>query len=366
MITAYPRAGELPTGGVEVSAYRLVRALSERGVQVTLIVPDSTLTEISIDNQGVIRIPVETRLSLVRSGKWRRRVVRLVNDIRPDIVHGQGIIGAGLAAADIRCLPRIVTAHGNTRADTLAAYGGLGGVARAALRDWLAGRVARRVEAVISGHPDWRVNLPEPPRRFLHIPNIVDDCFLHNPRAPNRKVVLFTGGPRAIKGWPVLAAAWPEIKRAVPGARLVATGWQNDQLPREIDSELRDSIQFEGMLASQELANLMAQASVLAIPSLYEVAPLVLAEAWALRLPVVASAVGGIPALADGAAILVPPHAPRLLAEGLIRGLLGGREIDKLAAEGRRRAEKHEHSAVAAAHVATYSDLAAYFQPCWS
>ncbi|HEX6788039.1 MAG TPA: glycosyltransferase, partial [Gaiellaceae bacterium] len=100
----------------------------------------------------------------------------------------------------------------------------------------------------------------------------------------------------------------------------------------------------------------MSRASVLVIASEFEVSPIVLAEAWAVGLPVVAAAVGGIPALATDAALLVERDADAL-ARGLITVLTSPEHAAALTAEGKRRAEQHRAAAVAAAHVALYNDL---------
>jgi glycosyltransferase involved in cell wall biosynthesis len=101
----------------------------------------------------------------------------------------------------------------------------------------------------------------------------------------------------------------------------------------------------------------MAKASVLVIPSQFEVSPTVLAEAWALGLPVVATAVGGLRALAEGAAVVVPRREPEALAAGIVRALAGGEEVERLVGEGRHRAEAHRAEAVAKAHLALYTEL---------
>jgi UDP-glucose:(heptosyl)LPS alpha-1,3-glucosyltransferase len=100
----------------------------------------------------------------------------------------------------------------------------------------------------------------------------------------------------------------------------------------------------------------MARAAVLVIPSEFEVSPIVLAEAWAMSLPVVAARVGGIPALATDAAVLVERHV-NSLADGLVAALSGGEEIDSLVAAGRRRADAHRADAVATAHISLYEEL---------
>jgi glycosyltransferase involved in cell wall biosynthesis len=118
----------------------------------------------------------------------------------------------------------------------------------------------------------------------------------------------------------------------------------------------RQSLVVESWLTSAELAVRMTRAAALVIPSEFEVSPIVLAEAWAVGLPVVTVPVGGVPALATDAAILVE-REPGALANGLTAALSGGAEIEHLVAEGRRRADSHRADAVATAHVDLYDEL---------
>jgi glycosyltransferase involved in cell wall biosynthesis len=77
---------------------------------------------------------------------------------------------------------------------------------------------------------------------------------------------------------------------------------------------------------------LTAAADVVCMPSRWEGSPLALHEALAAGRPVVASAVGGIPALAGEGAILVPPEDPRALASALDAVLGDARLQDRLSA----------------------------------
>jgi glycosyltransferase involved in cell wall biosynthesis len=72
--------------------------------------------------------------------------------------------------------------------------------------------------------------------------------------------------------------------------------------------------------------------------------PQVLLEAFAARLPTVATAVGGVPALAEGAALLVPPGDAEAAAAGLQRLAAEPELRERLSAEaaGRVRARTRE------------------------
>jgi glycosyltransferase involved in cell wall biosynthesis len=304
----------------------------------------------------IVHVGQRDRFSLARSLRpWRRQAAKAIDRLGPDLVHGQGILTGGLPACDVEARPRVVTAHGDPRKDTLADYRGLGGVVRARLRDRLARGVVRRADAVVGVHPEWQFNLSIPPRRFEHIPNIVDRCFFDVAarREPGR--VLYCGGPSRIKGWDVLLAAWPGVRRAIPDATLQAAGWRSAGDTR---GETLDGVNLLSALSPNALAEELGKASVVVIPSRYEVAPLVLSEAWAAGTPVVATTVGGLATLASGAAALVPAEDPHLVAAAIIR-ILGGDdgETPTAVAEGRRRAQLQTAGVVAAAHRSLYERL---------
>jgi glycosyltransferase involved in cell wall biosynthesis len=360
MVAAYPAPGAAPVGGPQIATTRLVSALGPCGVEITVVAPAERREERAFElgeRLRLIEIPSDGRWSLLKGLRALRRHVRLIIErLDADLVHAQEPVPYGIAAADAPSLPMILTAHGSMRADTLAAKSGIGGISRAYVRDRLSRRAVERADVVIGVNPAWTVNLPCRPRHFVYIPNIVDGRFYELERRPEPGLVLFAGGARRIKGWPLLAAAWPAVQKQAPEARLLVVGSSNDMMR---DTNVRhDSMTFEGWLSADDLAGRMARASLLVIPSEFEVSPIILAEAWALGLPVVATAVGGMGALAEGAAILVSPREPPQLARAVVTALAGGDEVNRVVDEGRRRVEHHRAEFVAHAHVDLYEALA--------
>ncbi|HEX4167718.1 MAG TPA: glycosyltransferase family 4 protein, partial [Bryobacteraceae bacterium] len=64
-----------------------------------------------------------------------------------------------------------------------------------------------------------------------------------------------------------------------------------------------------------------AEADAFVLPSLSEGSPNVLLEAMAARVPILASAVGGIPELVGDCAVLIPPADSKALASGMLQFL---------------------------------------------
>jgi glycosyltransferase involved in cell wall biosynthesis len=133
-----------------------------------------------------------------------------------------------------------------------------------------------------------------------------------------RRRVVFAGRVVRPKGIDVLIRA----ARDVDGEFVICgDGWSLAEMRKLARSlGVADRISFSGWLAADELAEELAQASVVAIPSLWpEPFGLVGIEAFSAGRPVVASATGGVSDwLEDGVnGILVPPGDAASLARAL-------------------------------------------------
>ena len=114
-----------------------------------------------------------------------------------------------------------------------------------------------------------------------------------------------------IKGFHILIAALPFIKRKYPDVKVYVAGidvFTEKETPygkyicKMIKKlHLTDNIEFLGNLAEQKMKALLLKAHLMLMPSLIENSPNSIGEALLLGVPVVAAAVGGIPdLLSDG------------------------------------------------------------------
>jgi glycosyltransferase involved in cell wall biosynthesis len=133
----------------------------------------------------------------------------------------------------------------------------------------------------------------------------------------------------------VLIDALPRLIDRVPAARVVIAGFgplHAELVERAARLGVGDRVLVPGDVAE---ANLLHNCfDVYVLPSLAESTPLVVLEAIACRVPVVATAVGDVPALLDQgrAGVLVPPGDPGALADGLARVLTEPGFRERLAA----------------------------------
>ncbi len=98
------------------------------------------------------------------------------------------------------------------------------------------------------------------------------------------------------KGFSNLLMAWKNVN--APSAKLLIAGDGPDRQALVDLTEqlgLEDSVQFLGRLNRAGVAERLRRASAFVLPSLHEPFGLVILEAMAARIPVIATAVGGVP-----------------------------------------------------------------------
>jgi colanic acid/amylovoran biosynthesis glycosyltransferase len=146
------------------------------------------------------------------------------------------------------------------------------------------------------------------------------------------------------KGQAVLLDALAELRRRGVGARctFVGDGPKRETLQaRAAELGLDSSAVFPGRVGQDGLKALYARSHIFCLPSFAEGIPVVLMEALAMEIPVVASGIMGIPELVEHEAhgLLVPPGRADLLADALAR-LAGDPALRRrLGENGRRRVE---------------------------
>lgn len=127
---------------------------------------------------------------------------------------------------------------------------------------------------------------------------------------------------RTQKGYPDLLAAAAEVCRQVPNARFCAVGQgplEDEIRARHAELGLGDCFQLLGF--REDVFAVLAACDVFALASLHEGFPIAVMESLAAGVPVVATAVGGVPdAIQDGVnGFIVQPGRPEELADRLIR-----------------------------------------------
>jgi glycosyltransferase involved in cell wall biosynthesis len=167
------------------------------------------------------------------------------------------------------------------------------------------------------------------------------------------QIVAYLGRLSEEKGVDILLRAWAEVKaggtggagaslgeRSPPGPRRVHLAIIGDGGAREALAALAAELGLEHVHflgACGDGAALCGGADLFVLPSRREGLPLALLEALLAGLPVVATAVGGVPALLDGlaGAALVPAEDPARLRQAIEEALRGPSRFERAALEER-------------------------------
>jgi glycosyltransferase involved in cell wall biosynthesis len=363
------------TGGIGAHVRSLAAGLSAHGVDVTVCGPAETDKLFGFSGAGARFHAVEItptpgpRTDAAAVGELRRAFARA------SLVHAHGLRAALLSDLALRTArtqdtPLVVTSHSANLAT---------GVERRLLR-MMERRVARGADLVLGassdlvtrardlGATDARLGpVVAPP-----LPSAVAD------REETRRQLLSEKGRRGAAkeaarregDRPIVLA----IGRLTPQKNFqllldAASGWRGgEDHPLLViagvgaeEAALKARIKAERLPARllgyrEDVPELLAAADVVVISSRWEARPLVAQEALRAGVPVVATAVGGLPELVGDAAVLVPPGDPTALAAAVSSLLADPARRAELAVAGPLQAETWPTEADTVAQVLSVYD----------
>jgi glycosyltransferase involved in cell wall biosynthesis len=329
------------TGGIRKHVAQLTERLEEREWSVTVAGPHGVMDGVGrLD--AVVGVPSGLDPRAFREA--RRSLAALVADRRPALIHAHGL-KAGWVAATLRRRPPVVLSVHNLV------------LPEAAGRSY---RVLRRLEAALPARVDAVIAISdEVARRFSGVrgagritvvpplgPSPEATRSAADVRAdlgvgPDEHLLVTAARLHPQKGVDILLDALAALRRRVPGVRSVVFGEgpSRQALARRIDElGLGGVVTLAGSRPS--VADEIAAADVVVVPSRWESGPLVVFEALHLGRPVVTTAVGAAPqVIQDGVTgRLVPVGDPEALAEAVESMLADPAAAGRMAAAGRRLA----------------------------
>ena len=286
-------------------------------------------------------VGVHTHTVVVPARAYRREratIAALCRRLCPDVVHTHGYRPDVLDAGVVQRLgiPIVTTAHGFT-----------GGGWKNQAYEWLQRRAFRRFDAVVAVSRSLGDRLARAgiPRSRIHtVPNAWRRIAPPLDRTAARRelgipqgefVVGWVGRLSPEKGPDVLLEALAHLRDVPLAVSVLGTGAQQAVLQtRARNLDLDGRIRWHG--AVRDADRLFAAFDLCVLSSRTEGTPVVLFEAMAAGVPVVTTAVGGVPDVVSPAeAVLIRSEDPIALAVG-IRGVVG----NPAAAERRARAAR--------------------------
>ena len=368
LITNLFPVGGFLGGGVQAATYHLCKAMQARpDVELVVVRPLSSKADMEqVEYDGMRVMPLNYRLCHTRPVAlfWTQglQVRRALASIKPDIVHIQDSSLLGLFVKT----PSVFTLHGLVERDTRYQGTGVSPRLRALALYLTYGLARRRLRNVIAISPYTESVLPpHPGRRVWNIPNAVGDRFFEIMPSPASPTILYAGHITPLKNVLGLIHGFARLVDGHPDAQLRVAGAGQDseygkaclRLVKELGLETR--VQFLGALDVEQMQHELAGASLLALCSQQENAPMCIAEAMAAGVPVVASRRGGIPWMLDngrcGCLIDDPLDAGQITAA--LRRALKPEQWAEFSSASRKRAEMFRASRVAEQTIAVYREI---------
>lgn len=316
LLSEYPLTEDgTQSGGVISVAYALAHALARRDDVECHIV--SSCNDVSVDYKqvGALHVHYVARPNLPRLMTDHLydvpRIVRTIDKINPDVVHGQGQDRHGLAAVRSK-RPNVTTPHGVAFIEA-GLQKGLFGPTKGRLMVRNEQMVFNRSKhmIIISRYlPNIYGDMLTAERHFIENP--IDPSFFDLDRQAEAGRLLFVGTvvPRkrvldVIDSFDKLLEARTRQSQPVDHLQLRIVGpvfgddYESQVRQRLAESGLAEQVCITGGVSQEQLVDEFRRAGMLLLASQEETAPQVIAQSLACGLPVVASRAGGVPYMVE-------------------------------------------------------------------
>jgi glycosyltransferase involved in cell wall biosynthesis len=301
---------------------------------------------------GLPRFDMTAWQSILFFVSYLSAVRRIKRSFNFDLIHAYGVDLSGFAAVLLGRIfhrPVIVTGEGSD-IHTFSSYPLLGRLIRYTIRhcDCII-IVSKALKDIIVR---WGISAT----KITVVHNGVDlDKFKPMDQIPireklnlplDKKIILFAGALRTIKGLIYLVQAIKELsrKRSDFLLLLVGSGPFQEELEEEVlKLGIGEYVRFVGARLPEEIPDWMNSSDIFCLPSLQEGFGMVLIEAGACAKPVLATKVGGIPEIVidKTTGLLVEPKSPDELSEAIERLITNPLLCQKMGDAGRQHVLKN-------------------------
>ncbi len=296
-----------------------------------------------------------------------RAARKKIQEIQPDIVHGQGTEADCAMSAVFSGFPNVLTIHGNMRAVARANQ------VPAFSYNWMAARlesfVLPRTRGVVCITSYTQRSVAALAQKTWIVPNAVDPSFFEVEAKPDFSAPLIglcVGTVVKHKNQNDFIRALDPLAKEKKFQIHFASEPSKDAYGAEFYQLVRERSWCEhiGYLNREQLKVRLKTAAFLALPTREDNCPMVVLEAMAAGVPVLASAIGGVPDLIEHevTGLLCDPDKPETFRAAVARLLEDRPLAERLAEEAKKRARQRFHPLVVAKqHVDIYREIIAAY-----
>ncbi|MBN1494602.1 glycosyltransferase family 4 protein [Candidatus Peregrinibacteria bacterium] len=337
-------------GGAENQMYLLAKFLDKEKYLITLVCSgfknlDEWAKKFENENIQVVRLNVAHKHDLRHYFQLKEYLRHNAVDLMHVHVWNPASCRYALKLAGKYNVPTVITEHDPFELPRFKKY-----ITRKLLKN------VNHVIAVSDSNQKLLLNLyPELENRITAIHNGIDVTWFesqllsfnfkhrdeyrkqHFNATKNSKIILSVAELHERKGLKYLIHAMPKVIESCPTCKLVLAGAgpEEDKLKNLAkEKNIKNNVIFLGF--RKDIPQIMKSADVFVLPSVKEAFGLVLLEAMAAELPIIASEVGGIPEIIENGVngMLISPHDEDRLANGIIKLLNDPKLTDKFITTG--------------------------------
>ena len=266
------------------------------------------------------------------------QLVRQIKDFRPDVIHLQlGHLWFNWALPIFGDCPLVLTIHDPARH--------VGDTESRMTPGWVLDRACYRARQRIVHAPQMKELLVERlriPSNTVHVvPHVLIGEDNGQEQMPeDESLILFFGRLWEYKGLEYLIRAEPSITARVPQAKIAIAGRGRDfNHYRQMMAHPERFITYNEYVSDEKRAELFRRASVVVLPYVEASQSGVIPLAYRFGKPVVATTVGGLPAMVDHGrtGYLVPPRDSGALADAIVLLLQNDEQRRQFGENGRRK-----------------------------
>ena len=367
-VSNFPTGEESEAYGKSLAAYNICLSLARKRHDVYVFTISENKKDCVEDYKG-IKVYKYRSLFGYRSEKFSFKILYKPLDFDFDIVHiHSGIsitVVGGFRYAMKKRKTLVITWHGDSiREPEYGRYTGIIPSIATYFYKYLADKVLAHSDAIISVSESYiyesrflgkyrdkiivipnGINLEE-----FDIPYSKEECRDLLKLDKEKNIILFVGSLHPLKGPHILLKAIPKVIRKNRDTLFVFVGGGDIDRYKKLSEELgvREYVKFTGYVDKNKPFYYKAS-DIFVLPSFLECLPLVILEAMACGVPIVASKVGGIPdVVKDGwNGLLVPPGDSEALANAIIY-LLENEDIrERMGKNGRERVKNYSWDKIA-------------------
>lgn len=291
-----------------------------------------------------------------------RAARKKIQMIRPDIVHGQGTERDCALSAIFSGFPNVLTVHGNMRLIARV------NKARPFSFAWIAARLEQftipRSNGVICITNYTQHAMSGIARKTWVIPNAVDAGFFNLQTKPDQLPTILCVGNISFRKNQNNFIRFLDSLRAAREFQVIFLGMASEKDPYSVEFfqllESRPWCRYDGFADREKLKDYLCRCTFLALPSLEDNCPMVVLEAMATGVPVLASKVGGLPDLIEinRTGLFCNPSDATTVREGVEKLLDEAGTRQELARNGKTEAFNRFHpKVIAEQHLKVYQEI---------